>query len=192
MDDSRMTKNINWKNVFSKQPIFILSLILLFSTAIGGTLAYIAMATNNVMNQFEPGQVACSVNIIDDAISITNEGNVDAYIRADIVVNWMDEDGNVYTPSPTPAQYELGINSTDWTHHSDGFYYYENRLAPKGHDGDTTSALVTSIALKVEPPTGYELSVEVVAEAIQADGDTDDGSIPAYQDAWGISGMFTN
>lgn len=39
------------------------------------------------------------------------------------------------------------------------------------------------------PSAAYSLSIEIVAEAIQADGDTDSGNIPAYQNAWGISAI---
>ena len=45
------------------------------------------------------------------------------------------------------------------------------------------------ITANATAPTGYALSVEVVAEAIQAQGTTDTANVPAYQDAWGISSV---
>lgn len=192
MNDDKPVKRSRRKNVSNRKMIAMFCIMLILSFAVGGTLAYIAVATPGVENQFEVAMVSCKVNANGKTFSVTNTGNVDAYIRADVVVNWMDENGDVIGIAPKQqSDYTMTIGE-GWELAGDGFYYYDNRVAPANSDNDTTSALVTSIALNAVPPTGYELSIEVVAEAIQADGDTDDGSIPAYQDAWGISGMFTN
>lgn len=162
-----------------------LSFVLVLSLAVGGTLAYLVAKSGNVENQFEPAYVTCQVNTNTcNTINVTNTGNVDAYIRAAIVVNWVDADDNVRGLAPTLSDYSLTINTSAWHKGSDTEYYYYNQIvAPDG----TTSDLVTSITVKGAVPEGYKLSVEVVAEAIQADGDTDNGGVPAYQDGWGIT-----
>ena len=114
---------------------------------------------------------------------MTNTGNVDAYIRAAVVVNWMDERGNVRGLAPVASEYVLKINSTDWQLDPDtGYYYYKASVSPSG----TTKDLVVSATAAGTAPDGYHLSVEVVAEAIQAAGVTDNSGVPAYRDAWDI------
>lgn len=170
----------------------ILSIILILSFAVCGTLAYIVATTNDVQNQFLPASVTCQVNANDDGtFDVTNTGDVDAYIRAAIVVNWMDSSGNVRGIAPASTDYLLTVNTEDWWQDTNtGYFYYKYSVKPTG----TTHDLVTSfgIAANVTAPTGYSLSVEMVAEAIQADGDTDSGNVPAYQDAWGITSIREN
>lgn len=162
------------KKVFS----ILLSIALLLTLAVGGTLAYIVTKSALVENQFQPASVTCSVN--DDG-TVTNNGNVDAFIRASVVVNWMDNDGNVYGIKPS---YTVDINS-GWSQIGD-FYYYTAAVSP----GETTSTAPVTVGVSGDAPSSaYSLSIEVVAEAIQAEGDTDSGNIPAYQDAWGISSI---
>lgn len=159
------------KKVFS----VLLSIALLLTLAVGGTLAYIVTKSAMAQNQFVAGYVTSSVN---DNETVTNTGNVDAFIRAAVVVNWMDNDGNVYGIKPS---YTVAINS-GWAKIGD-FYYYTSAVAS---GGTTATAPVTITVADNAPSNAYSLSVEIVAEAIQADGDTDSGNIPAYQNAWGI------
>ena len=155
-------------------------------------LKFIAVKTASVENQFESAYVTCRVMIGDEvnnanAIMVQNTSNVDAYIRASIVVNWMDEDGNVRGIAPVKAidenggDYAFTINHTAWEQDANtGFYYYKTEVKPN----DTTAELLSNITVNGNKPDGYELSVEVIAEAIQADGVTDDTQTPAGQDAW--------
>ncbi|MBR2037590.1 MAG: hypothetical protein IKK03_04965 [Lachnospiraceae bacterium] len=178
-----------------KQWSLLLSIVLLLTAVAGGTLAFIAVKTASVQNQFESAYVSCQVNVNDDnSIDVTNTSNVDAYIRAAIVVNWVDENGNVRGIAPVEGEgkdYTLVINNTTWEKDTaTGFYYYINKVAPYNEsNNDTTDNLINDISETLTPPSGYTLSVEVIAEAIQADGVkiNDDGTTtPAYQDAWGI------
>ena len=164
----------NRKKVLS----LLLSIALLLTLATGGTLAYIATKSAMAQNQFVAGYVTSSVN---DTGTVTNNGNVDAYIRAAVVVNWMDNDGNVYGIKPN---YTVAANS-GWSQ-SGEFYYYTAKVAS---NGSTTTPPVTVSTSDSPPSAAYSLRIEIVAEAIQADGDTDSGNIPAYQNAWGISAI---
>ena len=165
----------------------LLSIVLLLTLATGGTLAYIATKSAMAQNQFEPGRVTSSVNVSGDTITVVNSNsNVDVYIRAAIVVNWMDGQGNVRGIAPTASDYSLNVNTASWwMDTATGLYYYKNSVAP----GSSTDALVDGITVYGTVPDGYQLSVEVVAEAIQAEGETDIGDVPAYQNAWKITSI---
>lgn len=171
-----------------RRRVLLVCAVLLLVASVGGTLAYLAVQSERLNNAFTPGVVTSQVNASGHARSVTNTGNVDAYIRAAVTVNWVsttENDNTTYGIRPEAgSDYSLTLNTGDggdWVAHTDGYYYYKNRVAP----GDTTQPLVTDIQLKSTPPTGYTLAVEVAAEAIQADGDTDVGRVPAYRDAWG-------
>ena len=148
----------------------LLLIILIFAVSVGGTLAYIIDQTTGVENTFTPAQVSCEVN---GDLSITNTGNVKAYIRAMVVVNWMDGDGNVYGTAPV---YTIETNS-GWTlDEVTGIYYYNSPVDPD------PAKIVTpaTVTCGETAPEGCVLSVEVIAEAIQAEGM---GAANA-QDAW--------
>lgn len=171
-----------------KQWSLLLSIVLLLTAVAGGTLAFIAVKTASVQNQFESAYVSCQVNVNDDnSIDVTNTSNVDAYIRAAIVVNWMDSAGNVLGTAPVEGaskDYTLYINTETWEKdEATEFYYYTGRVGTS----ESTTNLINDISENASNrPTGYTLSIEVIAEAIQADGVTDVDGTPAYQDAWGV------
>ena len=166
------------RNKKKKALYMFLSIALLLTLAVGGTVAYVVARTAAVENRFGPGSVSSSVN---DNGQVTNNGNVDAYIRTAVVVNWMDANGNVYGIRPN---YSISVNS-NWKQIGD-FYYYTDEVAPNA----TTATAPVTVSVSGNPPSAaYSLSVEIVAEALQADGETDSGNTPAYQDAWGISAI---
>lgn len=178
------------KRKHTKRRTALLSIFLILSLAVSGTLAYLVAKTDNVNNQFEPSYVTCQVNANNDAtFDVTNTGDVGAFIRAEIVVNWMDEKGNVRGIAPSFSDYTLVVNESDWWQDKKdtGYYYYKYSVLPKGVTNDLITAY--GLATNVTAPDGYDLSVEVVAEAIQADGDRDFGNVPAYKDAWGITSI---
>lgn len=160
-----------------------LSVFLLVGVLVGGTLAYIFRQTNQVENTFVPATVSCRVN---DTFTVTNTGNVDAYIRAAVVVNWMADNGDIYGLAPKEtADYTLSIGA-NWQKIGD-YYYYTTDVAPDA----ATDTAVCSATLKegVTAPQGFSLCVEVVAEAIQADGTN--GSKTPVEDAWGVTYPLT-
>ena len=146
-------------------------------------------------HRLSPAHVTCTVNTTGDVFSVTNTSDIDAYIRAAIVVNWVNrETGNVVGSVPAEYSYSLGIieSNEGWISKSDGFYYYQPIVKPSGAKA-TTAPLITEITVTKDNPATYDLLVEVVAEAIQADGGkTQNASTtPAYTDAWGITGLNT-
>lgn len=173
-------------SIRKKSLLLLVSLILIFALAVGGTLAYVAVKSAQAENQFEAASVTCQVQVSGDTVSVKNTGNIQAYIRAAVTVNWMDSSGHVRGLAPVMTDYTLGYNTADWWQDTaTGYWYYRNAVAA----GAETNALVTSVVLQTAAPEGYALSVEVTAEAIQAPGDTDADGTPAYQDAWGIASI---
>lgn len=163
-----------------KAVALVLSLVLVFAIAAGGTLAYVVSKSDSVNNRFEKAYVTSSVS---DGGVVTNTGNVDAYIRAYVVVNWMDNSGNVYAIRP---DYSLSTNA-GWA--KNGEFYYYTSVVPSLNTTTVAPATVSLAPGCEAPSAAYSLSIEVVAEAIQAEGYTDINDVPAYQDAWKISSL---
>lgn len=159
-----------------KKPILTLAMmVLLLTVAVGGTIAYLVTSTDRVQNQFTPGKVTSQVNEPNwtngstekKNVTISNTGNVDAYIRAAIVVTWKDSDGNTMPEVPTlNTDYTISIGS-DWKQSGD-YYYYNNTVAP----GASTTNLIDSCTATGNGNYTDErkLCVEVIGSAIQAEG----------------------
>ena len=152
----------------SRTTLVLACIALLLTLSVGGTLAYIVANTSSVRNEFVPGEVACEVVESGNTISVKNSGNVPAYLRATVVVNWMDGQGNVIGTKPDVT---IAV-AANWEQ-SNGIYYYKE-VVPSGQPVD----FITDIS---EEKSGeYTLTVEVVAEAIQAEG----MGATSAQDAW--------
>lgn len=148
-------------------------LILAAVLAIGGTLAYIIANTVSVENKFTPGEVRCEVledfdKITKSNVRIKNTGNTAAYIRATYVVTWQKDGGTVNGKMPvvgTDYTIEFAENS-GWELIGD-YWYYTSPVAAGGETG----VLIASCKLAegAAVPTGYYLSVEIIASAIQSE-----------------------
>lgn len=157
------------KRVGSGFVLLILAVVL----AIGGTLAYIIANTVSVENKFTPGEVRCEVeetfkNNVKSDVKIKNTGNTAAYIRATYVVTWQKDDGTVNGKMPvvgTDYTIEFAENS-GWKLIGD-YWYYTSPVAAGGETG----VLIASCKLAegAAVPTGYHLSVEIIASAIQSE-----------------------
>jgi hypothetical protein len=95
--------------------------------AIGATLAFIIVQTTPIENTFPPPNL--SINIIEGN-NIKNKGDVPVYVRAAVVVNWVEknpEEGKqpaILSEQPVVGtDYTMTVNNTDWFLGSDGFYY---------------------------------------------------------------------
>lgn len=153
----------------NRTAVLLIAIILLISTAVGSTVAFLATKTEPVENSFEYANVSCKMtqNCDTDGSSIVkvkNTGTVSAYIRAAVVVNWIDTDGNIAASVPEGYSYDLTYSSGSWAQGKDGFFYY---LLPVAPDASTEGNLLTCTVTCPEDPK-YTLSVEVLAEAIQS------------------------
>lgn len=154
-----------------KHLILLVSLVLIFTLAVGGTLAYIATHTSEVINTFTPAKT--EVNIDEDFqdetvksnVKVENTGNIPAYVRAKIVITWKDKDGNVLAQKPADADYTMEFPSpSNWVQHSDGYYYYTKVLNPE----DKTTNLIDRCVAHTKNGE-YDLSVEILAQSVQAE-----------------------
>lgn len=163
----------------SKRTVILLaSLTLLMGLTIGSTAAYLVTHTSQVTNTFTPAKVSCVINEtfkdnVKSDVTIKNMGNVDAYIRAKVIISWTDADGNIV---PAPFGDPVFTTGANWSlNEVDGIYYYSERVARC----NSTTNLINSIAPGDET-NGYRLKVDIIADAIQADG----MGATSAQDAW--------
>ena len=143
------------KNMNKRKLLLLAAVAVMLLAGVGGTVAYLVAQTDPVVNTFEATHVEISV---DDGV-VTNNGSIDAYVRAAVVVTWQDANGNVHAQMPN---YTVNAGS-GWDQQSDGFYYYENPLSPE----DSTSKLTVNCG--ETGPDGYVLAVEILAQGIQAE-----------------------
>ena len=160
----------------------LLALIMVIGAAVGTTVAFLVTNTSAVENSFTYANVSCEVKESFDGttksnIQITNTGNIDAYIRATYVVNWLDKDGNIAASVPDGYSYSLTENPDGkWKEHN-GYFYYLTPVAP---GASTPGSLLNCTVTYPENPE-YTLSVEILATAIQS------SPASAVQEAWGVS-----
>ena len=159
----------------SKKPLTLfVALVLLLTLTVGGSLAWL-VSNDSVQNKMEPGNVPITINetlngTSKTSVTITNNGNIQAFIRVAIIANAVDENGDIIVgTAPTYT-----VDSSKWTPIGD-YYYYNGIVGP----GGTTDPLFTD---KVGFDGG---EINILAESIQVlGGVTGDGN--ASLDAWGV------
>lgn len=156
---------------YKKSHILLVSLLVIMTIGVGATLAFVMDATDALVNIFNPAHVSCAVvetleNNVKTDVSIQNTSNIPAYIRTTYVVSWQNADGNVYGKVPVEGvDYSISL-AEGWTVDK-GYYYWSDSVAP---DANTGVLIRECKPLKAAPAEDYHLSVEIIAEAIQADG----------------------
>lgn len=153
----------------TKMMVLAISIILLLSTAVMGTMMFLVSKTPVVTNTFDPAKVTCEVQeqfdgTVKKDVTAKNTSNIDAYLRIKLVSYRVNTDGEriggtVVIPNFTP--------SSGWFE-QDGFYYYHKPVAPGEIPevkliGDSGITLVT-----YTDADGGKQVIEVSAEAIQA------------------------
>lgn len=171
------------KKINSKPVVLLSSVALILLFSISGAVAYLFMSTDDVQNAFTPARVSCAVVENDKNfdgtekrnIPIQNTGNVNAYIRASVVINWT-KDGKIV---PRPAGYGYHVEYNDdpqndnaWFKSGD-YWYFKQKVSP---DGTTAPLIVKAYPTKggVEKltPTAndtYHLRIDIIADAVQAE-----------------------
>lgn len=159
-----------------RKTALILSLCLIFALAVGTTFALLKASTEPVTNTFTAAKSGTHIDEELDgsqktSIKVQNTGTAVSYVRVKLVMNWVDESGNV---SAEPVNITPSITD-DWFE-QDGIYYYK---MPVAANGETTNLLKTPIT-QGTAPEGYHLEVTVLAESIQA------APSKAVTDSWGV------
>lgn len=159
-----------------RKTALILSLCLIFALAVGTTFALLKASTDPVENTFTAAK--SGTDIVEEldgnqkkSIVVQNTGTAVSYVRVKLVMNWVDESGNV---SAEPVNITPSITA-DWFEQG-GIYYYK---MPVAANGETTNLLKTPIT-QGTAPDGCHLEVTVLAESIQA------APSAAVQQSWGV------
>lgn len=159
-----------------RKTALILSLCLIFALAVGTTFALLKANTEPVTNTFTAAK--SGTDIVEEldgnqkkSIIVQNTGTAVSYVRVKLVMNWVDESGNV---SAEPVNITPSITA-DWFEQG-GIYYYKMPVAAK----DFTTNLLKTPITQDAAPEGYHLEVTVLAESIQA------APSAAVQQSWGV------
>lgn len=166
-----------WK----RSGILLAAVIVLLAGAVGGTWAFLVAQSESVQNNFTYAHVRCTIdekfeNGVKSDVKIQNTGDIPAYIRARIVVTWKDANGKVSAVPVKNTDYTIAFNETDWTQQGD-YWYCKTAVNPNGF----TPELITECKKtdNANVPDDYDLSVEILADAIQSE------PANAVKEAWG-------
>lgn len=152
---------------------------------VGGVLAWL-VSTDSLTNTFGVGAIGTEITedfpqggTVKQNVKIKNNGNIDAWIRAQVNIYWVDANGNQLWDVPAAStDYALVTsNSYNWLSGSDGYYYYVNPVA----GGGSTDNLIDSLTTLKDYDDGRKLVCDIAAQAIQAD------PYDAVEEAWGAT-----
>ena len=179
---------MNGKRVMNtKKPVALVAILVLLCCAVAGTVAFLVTKTDSVVNTFTPSKVTTYVEEefngqTKSNVKIQNTGDIDAYIRVAVIVNWADDKGNVSGTPVKDSDYVMDLNidtgtttNAPWFKGSDGYYYC--KTAVKSVKQDTkdcyTPVLIKSCikATGAQAPAGYDLQVTILADGIQSKPD---------------------
>ena len=173
----------------NKLAILFIAVVMLIGAVAGSTVAFLLTETDPVENKFTYASISTGIDETFDGttksgVKVTNTGDIDAYVRATYVVNWLHKDGTVAVSVPEGYTYLLTENPDNtWTKGADGYFYYWTPVAP---GASTAGSLLTCTVTYPEDPE-YILSVEILATAVQST------PVQAVKDAWGDGfGIDTN
>lgn len=145
----------------------------------GGTLAWLAAKTAPAVNTFTIGKIDGEIDEEFDGktkknVTVKNNGDIDAYVRINLVSYRADKDGNPVGGEASVGNITLGAG---WVKHTDGYYYYTKPVKAGAYP---ETNLFDSYTLQ-EYEDGSVQVVEVMAELIQSE------PAKAVQDAWGVA-----
>lgn len=157
----------------------IISVVLILTLAVGGTIAFLSTKTDPVVNTFNPSQVTCSVEENFDGttktnVNVENTGDIPAFIRVKLVTYRTNDQGQHIGGTASLPAFTLG---TGWVKCGD-YYYYTCPVAP-GATPAYSLAEVIKLTENYTDVDGGHQSIDVIAEAIQA------GPEAAVKAAWG-------
>lgn len=179
------------RSILRDRPVVLaISVLVLILGIVGTTLGFLTDKTAPVTNTFTPAKAEISVeetltNGVKNNVKIKNESDTfPVFIRARVIVTWKDEAGNVAPTAPTEGtDYTIEwkdsskVTGSNWVKHSGGNYYH---TAPVEKDAFTDVLFTSCQPVDGKAPEGYHLSVEIVADCIQAK------PAQAVKDAWGL------
>ena len=184
---SSRNKNRKRRLRWHKEFVLLMSVVVLLVGVAGGSLAYLFTNSDPVTNTFLPAHVDSvpveSMNADKTEktnIGAKNTSDISAFLRATISYHWENNDGQILAETPS-VNIDPPDETTDWFK-VDGIYYYKN-VVPA--DTAVSTYFISSISVNGTAPEGYHLVVDVLTEAIQAEGVSEDGEHPV-EIAWGV------
>lgn len=164
--------------------LLLLSLVLMLAIGAGGTLAYLVTSSGPVTNTFTPGEVTIDVDepdwngTVKQNVTIQNTSDVEVYVRATIVANWVDANGNIIAPAVKGTDYTDFTPAEGWVLR-DGYYYWTSPVAVNGHTGELINECKPIASAK--PEGADHLQMTILSQAIQAEPEQ------AIKEAWGVT-----
>lgn len=166
--------------------LFVACVVIITFTA-GSTLAWLAVKTEPVVNDFPPARVCEKIIEQFDGdtkknVRIQNTGNIDCFVRVAFIVNWVDKDGKILNIPVSDNDFISGMDESQkilfdkyWKKYNDGFYYYRYSVKPS----EQTNNILFNVYVNAE--NGYRLDFAVVSQCIQSE------PYDAIQEAWGVT-----
>lgn len=114
-------------------------------------------------------------------VKVTNEGNMPVYVRAQVLVYWVDVNDNQLWEEPSAEDGDYNIIGSlpandGWTKNGD-YYYWTKPLDVSA----STEQLINSITASKDYGDGRRLVVDVLVQGIQAEPQS------AVEEAWSVS-----
>lgn len=196
---------------FSKRIIvtlLVIAAVFIATLTVGVTLARYIRGAADVKNDFTAvGSANPTVNN-DWTITVENKG-YPVYVRVEVIISWKKDGEVLYVKPVKGTDYEIEY-SADWVpltgytadkDYQKTYYYFigsdtENKANPTYLNGVVKSGCKTTAIIesfvdkntsKDLPYDGYELNVEIIVQTVQAVGYTDDDTLTACEDAWGLA-----
>ena len=173
---SRRPKRFN-----SRFVALLSSLVLILGLTVGATIAYLVDDTDSVVNTFTPGKTDIiivekfdGITKSDVKVNLTSD-SVDSYIRARVIINWVDGD-KILAAMPEGYTQNIDMSGINWKEEN-GYYYYNGVVAP----GGATTNLINTATYTYPAGGTAKLQIEILAEAIQAE------PASAVAEAWGVT-----
>lgn len=154
------------KKTRSARPWLLAGLLaVLLLASITGTIAYIQVHSH-ISNSFTVAKLSVELNETFNGkektdVTVKNTGDVPAYLRAAIVVNWKDPDGTVI--SANESEYSMAMGP-EWIQGADSYWYCKKPTDA----GQPSPALIVSCKPKVGKADQH-LSVEILIQGVQAE-----------------------
>lgn len=101
-----------------RRALGIVAVALAAVLTVGGTVAFLVASTGPVTNTFTPANVSTEIEegfngTTKSDVRVENKSDIPVYVRAKVVINWVDADGNVVTS--VPVGYSYTITNADGT-----------------------------------------------------------------------------
>ena len=96
-------------------------------------------------------------------VVIKSYGSASSYIRAAIIANWYDNEGNIVAPWNETQGTFTGLPGSGWTKNADGYYYYSN---PVAKETNINSIFTTYTKPSTPPVDGAHLEMTIMVQAV--------------------------